>query len=304
MDSPSPAREGFVPFRGHRTWYREVGEWSRSGKQPLLVLHGGPGGPHDYLEPLEQLALAGRRVVFYDQLGCGASDHPHDPALWTVELFRAEVAAVREALGLSACHILGQSWGAMLALEHTLERPDGVTSLVLADALVSEPEWSAAAAALRAALPVEVQQTLDRHLAAGTTGSPEFAEAIMVFYRRHVCRLDPWPECLLRAFVKMEKEPEVYETMWGPSEFHCSGTLRGADLTPRLGDIMAPCLVLGGRFDESTPSMQERLHRALTDAEWVVFERSSHMPHLEETDAFLRVVGGFLDRVEDGAPAA
>ncbi len=300
MDTP-PAREGFIPFLGYRTWFREVGEGDR---HPLLVLHGGPGGLHDYLEPLEQLAVSGRRVVFYDQLGCGASDHPHDPALWTVELFRAEVAAVRVALGLPDCHLLGQSWGAMLALEHALEWPEGVTSLVLADALVSEPEWSAEAEALKAALPAEVRETLDRHLAAGTTGSPAFTDAMMVYYRRHVCRLDPWPECLLRTFAGMEADPEVYETMWGPSEFHCSGTLRGADLSARLGEVAAPCLVLGGRFDESTPAMQARLHRALAGSEWVLFERSSHMPHLEETGEFLRVVGDFLDRVEAGASSA
>ena len=92
--------EGFVPFRGYRTWYRVVGDGEEPGKLPLLCLHGGPGGTHDYLEPLEGMAQSGRRAIFYDQLGCGRSDLPDDPSLWTVELFVDEVGVVREALGL------------------------------------------------------------------------------------------------------------------------------------------------------------------------------------------------------------
>ena len=99
MGNAIPAREGYIPFRGHRTWYRMVGE-TQPGRLPLLALHGGPGAPHDYLESLEGLADSGRQVIFYDQLGCGNSDQPHDPSLWTIELFVAEVAAVRAALGL------------------------------------------------------------------------------------------------------------------------------------------------------------------------------------------------------------
>src|SRR5215813_5959519 len=108
-------REGFIPFRGYQTWYRIVGDREEAGKLPLLCLHGGPGTPHDYLEPLEALAETGRRVIFYDQLGCGNSDHPHDPSLWEIELFVEEVDAVRAALGLEAIHLLGQSWGGFLA---------------------------------------------------------------------------------------------------------------------------------------------------------------------------------------------
>src|SRR5438105_15465873 len=100
MSTPFPVQEGFIPFNGFKTWYRIVGGQSEAGKLPLLCLHGGPGVPHDYLEPIEALAATGRRVVFYDQLGCGNSDHPHDPTMWTVPLFVAEVGAVREALGL------------------------------------------------------------------------------------------------------------------------------------------------------------------------------------------------------------
>ena len=119
--------EGTISVDGYRVWYRRVG----SGRIPLLVLHGGPGGGHDYLEPLEALA-ADRTVVFYDQLGCGRSDQPDDRTLWRMERFVAEVGTVRHALGLEQIHLLGQSWGGWLAIEYMLTHPPGVASLVLA----------------------------------------------------------------------------------------------------------------------------------------------------------------------------
>jgi proline-specific peptidase len=117
MSGEMPATEGFVPFRGYQTWYRVVGDRDEPGKFPLLTLHGGPGAAHDYLEPLEAMAATGRRVIFYDQLGCGKSGKPHDPSMWTVPLFVEEIAAIRQALGLARIHLLGQSWGGMLAME-------------------------------------------------------------------------------------------------------------------------------------------------------------------------------------------
>jgi len=301
MSADPPISEGFVPFRGHRTWYRVVGEREVAGRLPLVLINGGPGATHDYFEPLADWARAGRRIVFYDQLGSGDSDHPHDPDLWTVELFVAELRAVREALGLAHCHLLGQSWGGLLALEHALAHPQGIASLTLADPLVSAPQWGAEAARLRAELPADVQEALTRHEAAGTTASAEYEEAMMVYYARHVCRLDPWPECLLRAFARLAADPEVYQTMWGPSEFHVTGTLRDWDVRGRLSSIAVPALVLGGRHDECTPAIQEDLHRRLLGSEWVVFEQSAHLPHLEEPERFREVVEAFLARVEGTA---
>src|SRR3954453_24255820 len=110
------ATEGYVPFRGYLTWYRVVGDGEQAGKLPVLLLHGGPGATNDYLESLEALAETGRRTIFYDQLGCGRSDLPDDPSLYTVELFVDEVDAVRSELGLDRIHLFGSSWGGMLAM--------------------------------------------------------------------------------------------------------------------------------------------------------------------------------------------
>ena len=216
MPSAAPVSEGFVSFGGFRIWYRVVGDLAQPepAKFPLLVLHGGPGGPSDYLEPLEELADAGRPIVFYDQLGCGNSDQPNDPSMWSVELFLEELATVRQELGLDHIHLLGHSWGGMLAMEYALTQPVGLASLILASSPASIPQWIAEANRLRKELPQEVEQTLRHHEEAGTTDEAAYEEAMMVFYQRHVCRLDPWPEPLMRTFAKLEANPEVYNTMW------------------------------------------------------------------------------------------
>jgi len=290
--------EGFIPFRGYRTWYRIVGNGEEPGKLPLLVLHGGPGASHDYLEPLEAMANTGRRVIFYDQLGGGNSDHPHNPSMWTVELFVEELGAVRKALALDHLHILGQSWGGMLGMEYALTQPSGLASLTIADSPASLVQWVSEANRLRAQLPSEVQQTLLHHEQNGTTDSREYQDAMLVYYRRHVCRLDSWPDCVTRTFEKLAQYPEVYNTMNGPSEFHVIGTLKTWDITNRLHEIKVPTLLLSGRYDEATPIIVEPIQRSIPGSEWIIFENSSHMPHVEETELYLQVLDRFLMHVE------
>ena len=298
MHASLPSTEGRIPFRGYETWYRIVGDHESPGKLPVLTLHGGPGACHDYLEPMEALAATGRRVIFYDQLGCGNSAVPSDPSLWTVDLYVDEINAVCAALGLERIHLLGQSWGGMLGMEYALTQPEGLASLVIESSPASMIQWVAEANKLREALPPHIQRTLLKHEADGTTDDPAYEEAMMVFYQRHVCRLPEWPECVDRSFEKLSENPEVYYTMNGPSEFHVTGTLKEWDITARLGEISVPTLVLSGRYDEATPAIHETVHRGIPGAESHYFEQSAHMCHVEETEEFLRTVGDFLTRVE------
>lgn len=290
-------QEGYVRFRQYQVWYRSVGT-TQAGKLPVLCLHGGPGATHDYLEPLEALADTGRCVIFYDQLGGGNSDQPHDPALWSVALFVEELGAVIAGLGLERLHLFGQSWGGMLGMEYALTQPAGLASLTVASSPASMIQWVEECNRLRAELPTDVQATLLRHEQAGTTDSPAYQEAVMVFNRRYLCRLDPWPEPLLRSFHKMAKNPEVYHTMNGPSEFHITGKFKDWNIIPRLGEIRVPTLVTSGRYDEATPRVAETVHRGIPGSRWVLFEGSSHSAHLEEPERFLKVVADFLDEVE------
>jgi L-proline amide hydrolase len=303
-----PVTEGRIPFRGFETWYRAVGE-TEDGKLPVLLLHGGPGGTHDYLEPLEAVAETGRRAVFYDQLGCGKSDLPDDPSMYTVELFVDEVGVVRRALGLDHVHVFGSSWGGMLAMEYALTQPAGLASLVLASSPASIPQWVEETGKLRSQLPPEVQATLQRHEDAGTTDDPEYVEACLAFYTRHVCRADPWPDCVNRSFAFIEESGLVYHTMNGPSEFHVTGTLREWSVVDRLGEIDVPTLVVTGEHDEATPVINRTVSEGIPGAESRIYPDASHMAHVEDTAGYVRLLDDFLSRVEagvarDGQPAS
>jgi proline-specific peptidase len=294
--------EGYADVPGGRVWYQIAG--ADQPGIPLLCLHGGPGFPHDYLEPLADLATA-RPVVFYDQLGCGRSERPGDESLWTVERFVGELAAVREALGLTRLHLFGNSWGGWLALQYVLDRKPPLDSLILSSSPPSVPRWVSDCAQLRAALDPPVREVLDRHEAGGYFTCPEYQWAITHFYRRHVCRTEPWPDCLERTFAGLGAD--VYLTMWGPSEFGpVTGRLRGWDVTSRLAAISVPTLVTGGRHDEARPEHMAVLASGIPGAELVIFEDSSHMAFIEERERYLGVLGDFLARAEAtrrGTPA-
>lgn len=293
-----PIKEGFVSFHNFKTWYRIVGDHDDPGKFPLVCLHGGPGATHDYFAPLEAMEKNGRRVILYDQLGWGNSDHAHNPSMWTVNLFLDELKVIFRSLGLERVHVLGHSWGGMLAMEYALTQPTGLVSLILADTLASAPQWRAEAKRLIAELPPKVQQTLQKHEAAGTTNSPEYQKACRAFSSRYGGgHINPKPEWVKQAFKKL-KYNEVYLTMWGPSEFYATGTLKDWDITSRLGEIRVPALVLGGKFDEATPVITETIHKGIPGSEWVIFENSAHFPHIEETELYLQVLSKFLERAE------
>jgi proline-specific peptidase len=289
--------EGFIPFHGYSTWYRVVGDPEDPGKFPLLCLHGGPGASWDYFEPLESLVGTGRRIVFYDQLGGGNSDVPQDLSIFTIDLFLEEVDAVRGALGLEAVHILGHSWGGMLAMEYALKQPVGLRSLILADTGASMPQWMAEGRRLVAELPEDEQQTIQWHEANGSTDSAAYREACRAYSCRYLgSRIVPRPDYLKRMADK--PGDDVYKLLWGPSEWYLTGTLKEWDVTNRLGEIRVPTLVLGGRFDEATPAITETIHRGIPASEWVIFENSGHFPHIEETERYLEVLTRFLKRVE------
>jgi L-proline amide hydrolase len=291
--------EGTLTRDGNETWYRVVGDL-QAGPTPVVICHGGPGAAHDYTEPIANLSRFGRGCVLYDQLGCGKSTHlPDAPAdFWTVQLFKDELVDLTRELGIAERYaVVGQSWGGMLAMEHALDHPDGLRAIVVADSPASIPLWVEEANRMRADLPQDVQDTLTRHEADGTTDTKEYADAVRVYYDRHLCRV-PWPDFVTRSFAQMDEDPTVYHTMNGPSEFHCIGSLKTWDITDRLPEISTPTLLVSGRYDEATPHIVEQIHQRIPGAQWQLFEESSHMPHVEEPDAFLETVEAFLKTVD------
>jgi L-proline amide hydrolase len=245
------------------------------------------------------LAEDGRAVIFYDQTGNGNSTHFPDRGadFYTVELFVRELANLIEYLGIAQrYHVLGQSWGGLLAQEHAVTNPPGLRSLVLSNTAASFPSFSRAANALLAELPEDVQKTLQRHEEQGTVDDPEYSQACKVFYDRHLCRLDPWPDEVQRTFELLEADPTVYRTTNGPSEFRVIGSFKDLSVLERLGRITVPALVVCGRYDEAAPEIQEEILAGLGQAEQVILEDSSHMPFWEERDPYMAYVGDFLRR--------
>ena len=296
--------EGTVEFRLEgeiaETWYRIDGERSdgADAPAPLVTLHGGPGATHDYLLSLVDLS-DDRPVVFYDQIGNGRSTHypGRNGDFWTVELFVRELHNLVDSLGIAGRHhVLGSSWGGFLAQEYALTHPVGLRSLVLADTAASFPDFVAETNRLRAELPPEVEATLRRHEEGGTTDDPEYEEACFVFYKRHLCRLDPWPQGLVDSFGWIAQDPTVYHTMNGPSEFHVIGSIKDWQSKDRLVEIDVPTLLTSGRYDEATPALQETLREGIPNCEWTVFEESSHTPFDEERARYMQVVGNWLAR--------
>jgi len=289
-------KEGKITVDGQNVWYRRVGK-SKPGRLPLLCLHGGPGAGHDYLEPLEGLATD-REVVFYDQLGCGLSDRFKDKSLITVKRFVAEVDTVRKALGLERIHLLGQSWGGWLSIEYmTTANPKGIVGLVLASTSSSIKQFVTEAERLKAEMGAEKYKILQKYEATMDLHNPEYEKVVMEFYKRHLCRLDPWPDCIVRSVKNMDRNL-VYETLNGPNEFMVIGTLKDWDRTSLLGRIKVPTLITVGGHDELPLACSETIHKGIPGSRVVLFEKSAHCAHLEETEKYNRTVAEFLKGIE------
>lgn len=288
--------KGTVPFGPYETWYQVTGDL-QSEQPALVVVHGGPGSTHDYLKNLKELAAHTGPVVLYDQLGNGGSTHLPDkgPDFWTPELFADELENLVDRLGIADNYVLfGQSWGGLLVTKYAAARPAGLRGLVIANAPASYPLWLQEAERLRADLPPGVNETLLRHEAAGTTDSDEYHNAMRPFYEKHVCRLKPWPRDYLASFYEVYNDPTVYYAMNGPSEFHVNGTLKDWSVIDYCPQVAVPTLLISGRHDEATPATVQPFQDLIPDVRWVIFEESSHLPHLEEPELFQQVMKEFL----------
>ncbi|RMZ34552.1 hypothetical protein D0859_01295 [Hortaea werneckii] len=312
------------------TYYLQWGALD-SDISPLICLHGGPGAAHNYLLPISLIWKDyGIPVIMYDQIGCGKSTHfsekKGDKEFWTPELFMAELDNLKDHLGIQHFHLLGQSWGGMLGGQYAIERqPSGLKKLIISDSPSDMVQWVEVANRLRKDLPRDVRETLDRCEREGRTDSEEYEEAVNYFYSLHVCRLTPFPQELVDSFANIKEDGTVYETMNGPSEFYVIGTLKHWSISEGLKKITAKTvpggmLIINGYFDEGKafwnrvdpcfeeiflelmhppPLAQDETCVAFFQnpscrTKWVRYALSSHMPMLEETEAYVRDLGTFL----------
>ncbi|MEP6993077.1 MAG: proline iminopeptidase-family hydrolase [Acidobacteriota bacterium] len=301
----APARSGEVKTAGirlipvdgkYKVWTKKVG----AGAIQVLTLHGGPGITHEYFECFEDfLPQAGIQFYYYDQLGSAYSDQPDDPSLWTMDRFRDEVEQVRAALGLEHFYLYGQSWGSMLAIEYALKYPQHLKGLVLSSMTASIDAYVKYVNTLRAALPKEILDVLEKYEAKGEFEAPEYQEAMFQgVYHRHVCRLDPWPDPVARAFKHINNQ--VYGTMQGPNEFVVTGTFKDWDRWKDLPRIDVPTLVIGARYDEMNPDDIRKEGQLLPRCRTLICDNGSHLAMWDDQEAYFRGLIGFLHDVQNG----
>lgn len=284
------SKEGFIEVTGGKIWYKIYG----SGDQnPLLLLHGGPGGRSCMLTPIREISDQ-RPVIFYDQLGSGKSDRPDDTTLWHLERFVDELDRLIDSLQLNKVHILGHSWGSSLAIEYFLmKKPEKVKSLILAGPLFSTNLWIEDANYLRAQLPDSIQKILSYHEKIGSVYSEEYLSATEYFYNKHLYRKRPIPkfeECDIGNFNEV-----IYEQMWGPSEFFCSGNLLNYNRIDRLNEIDVPVLLLIGEYDEVRKETMKRIQQLFPNAQLEIIYDAAHMTMVDQSEEFNRVVREFIN---------
>lgn len=265
-----------APVAGGRVYVRVNGRLD-GPRPPLVGIHGGPGGTHAGLLGLLDLADE-RAIILYDQLDSGLSDHPNNPANWTVERFTDEVDAVRRALGVPSWHVLGHSWGGTIALEYGARRPHELAGLVLASPLVSTKSWIADANALRRQLPAEVQAVL-KTCDPPAPVTPACETATNVFYKNFNGR-EPRSDAYsayAAAHPSLRLNRALYEGMWGSSEFVATGSLRDYDGEPLLAKLDGRhTLFIDGQYDEARPVTLAAFAARVAGAEFGVVPGAAH----------------------------
>ncbi|HEX9029471.1 MAG TPA: proline iminopeptidase-family hydrolase [Anaerolineales bacterium] len=283
-------QSGTIDSNGIPIYYEMIGEG-----EPLLLLNGGPGFSHEYLQELGALAPYGR-LVFYDQRGTGNSGKAARGE-YTIPANVADLENLRQGLGLGPCRVLGHSWGGMLAQAYTLAHPQQVTRLVLANTFSSAADVNRTLERMRAAVPAEVEAVYEKYerqgLYRGSDHYPdEYQAALDVAYAPVYLSIEP-PEYLQNSFAKVAYD--VYRAMWGEeTEFRVTGSLAEFNAEPRLGEIQVPTLVIVGAQDMPTVEMAAKTARLIPNARLEIFQHSHHFPFLEEQEKFLQVVGEFL----------
>ncbi len=288
-------REGYVTVPGGRVWYKIVGTGPGT---PLLLLHGGPGGTSRGFEPLSVLSDE-RPIIFYDQLGGGRSERPSDTNLWRVERFVEELKCVRRELGLRRFHILGHSWGSLLAVEYMSSQPRGVESLILTGGAFSMARCFRDINGLVAELPPDVREILLRNMDNGTTNTAEYQRAVAVFEQRHFVRAQAMPPELEGFDLMKDFGVEVAQTMIGMDSLTPAGVLKDYDATARLRKLRLPVLFTAGQYDYSTPAANAWYQNLVPGARLEIIPDAGHMIMIDNPKRYTEVVRAFLRSVEE-----
>ena len=285
--------EGFIGVTGGKLWYKIMGEGS---KTPILMLHGGPGATSYYLKPLSELSKD-RPVIFFDQLGCGRSTLDMDTSQMNIQFYVDEVEQVKQALGLKEFYLYGQSWGTILGVEYYFAHPEGIKGIILASPALSGKLWIRDSKLLLKQLPDSLQQIIQKHENEKSFDSPEYQDALMVYYKKHIARKLPWSADIDSTFKYLGEE--VYVHMNGPSEFTFTGTMQHYDATERLHNIKIPSLFICGEYDEARPETTNYYASLVTDSKFVVIKDAAHMTMQDNAAQDIREISAFINQIEN-----
>jgi proline iminopeptidase len=278
----------------YRIWTKKIGD----GEVKLLTLHGGPGLTHEYLECFEGfLPKEGIEFYYYDQLGSGRSDHPREKSLWTIDRFCDEVEQVRAALGLDDFCLYGHSWGGILGIEYALKYQRHLKALIISNMTASNASYEKYMNKLRQKFPLEARKTLEKYEAKEDYDALEYQEVMdKYFYSKYMCRLEPWPEPLVRADQKTNSE--VFNVIHGPNEFVTTGIGKDWDRWKELHHIRVPTLLVVGRYDTMSVQDVQRMGRLVPNSRVVVCKNGSHLSMYDDQKTYFHHIMKFIKEVK------
>lgn len=287
-------KEGYINHQGTKVWYQLHS--SNAGTIPVIVIHGGPGGNYFYLKPIEELAKD-RSLIFYDQSGCGNSDSLTDTTKWNLDYFTDELKLLIDSLNFDEVILLGQSWGTTIATNYMIKYDLAkVAGLILSGPCLNAVQWAADQKKWIEEMPVKYRQAITNAETSGNFADSSYLDAVNEFYRLHVCRMEVWPDILMQSFERLNFN--MYNHMWGPSEFSVRGNLRNLNLEPLLNEITVPVLITCGEFDEATPETCNKYAGYFNNAVVVSITGASHQHHMEEPEQYMNAVRDFIGSFE------
>lgn len=285
--------DGYIEVNGGKIWYNVSGQGE---KLPMLALHGGPGSSSYRMKPLNELATD-RSIILFDQLGCGRSDRITDTTLMTIENYVEQVEAVRKKLDLDEFILYGGSWGAMLGIEYYIKYPKAIKAIIFRSPLFSTKMWTDDADILIATLPDSVQLAIRDNEETGTFDNPKYQEAVDIYYDNFLARKASTLTLAQKDTASLYKGSNVYEYMWGPSEFTARGTLINFDRLEELKTVNVPVLLMTGEYDEARPETVKYYASLIPDSRFKVIKNSGHSVLNDNKDQTLSEVRAFYEEL-------
>lgn len=283
---------GYLDVKGGKIHYCQYG---MNNSEAIIFLHGGPGAPSNYLNPLTRLS-GDFHLILFDQLGCGLSDRIEDTSLMSVENYVEQIETLANHLKIKRFHLYGHSWGTILAIEYYNKYPDKVKSLIFSSPAISIPMWVKDTEILTARLPEKIRLNIIKCTEAGIFDTTDYQEAVNVFYEKYVARKLPWSEDINNTFAGFGTS--VYNYMWGPSEFTATGTLKNYNGLPLLEKIKIPVLYIIGKYDEVRLETAEYYKNKTSNSELVVNPKAAHMTMHDNAEFDIEVILKFLKKIK------